>query len=263
MQLIGKVKILEFLQSMPGATVPLILWTKEFEHKAGKRLAAQIDNRMIDQSVICTALFGIDAYALQYCVNPWLSYGVIKWIGTRNELAQIENNIIADLQANDPSLKKVEISSPIEFNNNLLLQDRTMDNLESKINGDSGSGDQYRSSHSEEVHTFQTYRAALQIINALFDTQNNSAQFATLKFLADELFSYEIKNFKLPEIKLLDIITYKIKELGLQPPYLETLMSKDDSIYSYLSGRQMNLSRESINNLVGKLGISIPVSDLL
>lgn len=88
------------------------------------------------------------------------------------------------------------------------------------------------------LKTEEDYNKASIRIMEIFHAAPNSPESDELELLAVLIKDYDEKNYNLPELDALEVIKYKMQEMGLKAKDLETIIGSKGHVSAILSGKR-------------------------
>ena len=82
------------------------------------------------------------------------------------------------------------------------------------------------------------YKKASKRLMEIFHAKPNTPEKDELELLQVLIEDYDNKNFELPELDALEVIKYKMEEMGMKAKDLEPLIGSKGHVSSVLSGRR-------------------------
>lgn len=88
------------------------------------------------------------------------------------------------------------------------------------------------------IKTESEYKKASKRLMEIFHAKSNTSEKDELELLMVLIEDYDNKHFELPELDALEVIKYKMEEMGMKAKDLEPLIGSKGHVSSVLSGRR-------------------------
>lgn len=88
------------------------------------------------------------------------------------------------------------------------------------------------------IKTESEYKKASKRLMEIFHAKTNTPEKDELELLLVLIEDYDNKHFELPELDALEVIKYKMEEMGIKAKDLEPLIGSKGHVSSVLSGRR-------------------------
>jgi HTH-type transcriptional regulator/antitoxin HigA len=88
------------------------------------------------------------------------------------------------------------------------------------------------------IKTEEDYEKASIRLMEIFHAAPNSPEYDELDLLMVLVKDYDDKHYKLPELNALDVIKYKMQEMGIKAKDLEPIIGSKGHVSSVLSGKR-------------------------
>lgn len=88
------------------------------------------------------------------------------------------------------------------------------------------------------IKTEEDYNKASMRLMEIFHAEPNTAESDELDLLMVLVKDYDDKNYQLPELDALEVIKYKMKEMGMKAKDLEPIIGSKGHVSAILSGKR-------------------------
>ena len=88
------------------------------------------------------------------------------------------------------------------------------------------------------LKTEDDYDKASMRLMEIFHAKENTAEFDELDLLIVLVKDYDDKHYQLPELDALDVIKYKMEEMGIKAKDLESIIGSKGHVSAILSGKR-------------------------
>lgn len=88
------------------------------------------------------------------------------------------------------------------------------------------------------LKTEDDYDKASMRLMEIFHSKENTAEFDELDLLIVLVKDYDDKHYQLPELDALDVIKYKMEEMGIKAKDLESIIGSKGHVSAILSGKR-------------------------
>jgi antitoxin component HigA of HigAB toxin-antitoxin module len=263
MYLIAQNKIAQYIQQHPEAQTAFLTWLKEHPHLEAESIANMLERPPVQQRFTTINGIGRGDYQVESHTSFPLKTTCIVWVGSKTELEAREQARIAKIKAEKPGLtwevkvKIVEVvlvpPPPMPFDN--IASGKTVRQAITKPA--SVAGPLYVETDND-FKTTAEYEDALARAIIIFEAEPGSPEFDELTKLIPLIAHYEQSKLDFPELKLLDVVKYKMDMLEIEPQSLSGFIGSAEEIDLFLAGKQP-LSAEKLDRLCQFLWIKFSI----
>jgi len=264
MYLIAKNKIANYIQQHPEAATAFLTWLKEHPDQEAKSIAHMLERPHMEQQFTMMAGVGRDDYQIESRTNYPLKTTCIVWVGSGEELEAREEAKADKRKAENPGLqseervKIVEVvlvpPPPIPFNE--ISSGKTVQPVVAR-QPELIVEVPYTETHND-FKTVAEYEGALTRATAIFEAQPGSPEFDELAKLIPLIAHYEQSKLALPELKIPDVVKYKMEMFEMVPEQLTPMIGTTEEIDLFLTGKR-SLPEEKLKRLCDFLWIKFRV----
>jgi HTH-type transcriptional regulator/antitoxin HigA len=258
MYLIAKNKIAEYIELHPEAQTAFLNWLREFSEREEELMASRLEQA--PNEVFWTAGAGIatGGYQVEYQSNYALKTSCILWVGSMDEKLARERTKREEHKILHPNSWEVEVSFTMsvdeeddEITENEIVF--TEDDTEFEHVSQPSAETPYIESDLDFKNEAE-YATALNRAAEIFNAQPGAPEFDELALLIPLIVHYERSKLTLPEIDMLDVIKFMMKELEIKPQYLTPFIASEEEIRLFLAGEQP-LGAKALRKLYKMLSI--------
>ncbi|WP_295716424.1 hypothetical protein [Mucilaginibacter sp.] len=247
MNLIAKNKIADYIRQHPEAQTAFLIWLKEHPDSEAKGIVDMLGRPHMEQLFTVMAGVGHGDYQVECRTNYPLKTTYIVWAGSIKELKAREQAQIDQIRAENPGLQSVvsvKITEvmlipppPVSFNE--ISSGKTVQQAIARPIKQSESPIQPPYIESDKNFKPATqYEEALARAVAVFESEPDTPEFDELAELIPLIAHYEQVKLGLPELKMPDVVKYKMEMLEIAPQNLPDFVGTAEEIDLFLAGKQ-------------------------
>lgn len=241
MELIGKTRLLDYIDQYPDAETALLTWLIEFDYVDVKRLDKQINERPVLDIIHCESILN-NNFRLRYLVNPWFKTACITWFGTNEELQAYNLAEIEKYKAANPGVTLVSktftftatAQSPKSSSVPLIKPLHQTDVLTNPV------VEAIIDDNNISLYAQNEYAIALERAIAIFKAKPETIEFNELATLLPSLRKYERAIVKFPKLSILDVIKVKMSSCRMEISWItKSLAESEEGVRLFLDGKKV------------------------
>ncbi|SDE12294.1 hypothetical protein SAMN05216464_10436 [Mucilaginibacter pineti] len=240
MYLIAKNKIAEYIELHPEAQTAFLNWLREFPARENESMARQLEHTPHEMFWTGGAGLATGGYQVEYQGNYALKTTCILWAGSIDEKLAREQAKRDEYKILHPDSWEVEVS--FEMSIEVPVPGHPDNIVEPEEIYPAGKlVETAETSYIESDLDFKTkaeYENALNRAVEIFNVLPGVPEFDELALLIPLIVHYEQSKLILPEIDMLNVVKYMMKELEIIPQYLTPFIATEEEIRLFLAGQQ-------------------------